>query len=241
MRIIKGIFCIIFALALVAFGFYLDTIGFRENPNKEVNQKLEMIVVDERERNEKLQELIEKTDALSEKMDNIDAKIEEFFVREENKVVDAEVADIEVTEEIESEPEPEYLDNGVGWYSNEKARLTGEITELVGGEEFDKEFLAKITYCEAGATSWECQVYTCSAILNLCDAREESLWRLGHNKDVFSVAPWVDSAEPSDMTYEVVDFVLNGGRVENIKYFRTGDYHTFGIPVCKVGPHYFSM
>ena len=240
MRIIKGIFCIIFALALIAFGFYLDIIGFSENPNEEIHQKLDTIVVDERERNEKLQELIEKTDVLAEKVENVEAKIDELSVPV-TPTTPVEEEPTEAVEEIESEPEPLYIEQGVGWYSNEKARVIGEPTELVGGEEFDREFLAKLTYCEAGATSWECQIYTCSAILNLCDARNESLSSLGHNKNVFSVAPWVDSAEPSELTYEVVNYVLNGGRVENIKYFRTGDYHTFGMPVCKVGPHYFSM
>ena len=39
--------------------------------------------------------------------------------------------------------------------------------EEIEKEENEIEILAKLLFCEAGATSWDCQVYVCSAILNL--------------------------------------------------------------------------
>ena len=107
--------------------------------------------------------------------------------------------------------------------------------------EGDKDFLAKLLYCEAGGTSWKTQVYTCSAILNLSDYTGESVWELGHDSQNFSVAPYVDKATPTSTQYEVIEYVLNGGKIPDICFFRSdGGYHNFGTPVCQVGGHYFS-
>ena len=106
-------------------------------------------------------------------------------------------------------------------------------------EEYD--FLAKLLYCEAGIMGWEGQVYTCSAILNLRDYSGRSIWEMGHDLNTFAVAPWVDYAEPQDMQYEVIDYVLNGGRVPDICFFRTDYYHDFGTPVCQIENVFFSM
>ena len=56
----------------------------------------------------------------------------------------------------------------------------------------------------------------------------------------FEPAPYVDDAEPTAMQYEVIYYVLNGGKIPDICWFRTGHYHDFGTPVAKVGDHYFS-
>jgi hypothetical protein len=117
-----------------------------------------------------------------------------------------------------------------------------EETILVGGYEFNREFLAKMLYREGGAMNWVGQVYTCSAILNFCDVNGRSLWDAGHDPNAFSVAYTVDSAVPTEMNYEVVDYVLSGGRIDEICYFRSGGrYHSFGVPVCEVDGHYFSV
>ena len=138
--------------------------------------------------------------------------------------------------------EPLLLDEGVNWYSDYRVYATGEETTLVGGYDFDREFLAKMLYREGGAMNWVGQVYTCSAILNFCDVHGRSLWNAGHDPNAFSVAYTVDSAVPTKMNYEVVDYVLSGGRVGEICYFRSGGrYHNFGYPVCEVDGHYFSV
>lgn len=102
------------------------------------------------------------------------------------------------------------------------------------------EILAKLLYCEAGNMTWEGQVYTCSAILNLSDEINKSINTMAHEVSLFSVASYVDNAEPTEMQYEVIDYVLKGGRIPEICYFRTDYYHNFGTPVCQVGAHYFS-
>ena len=129
----------------------------------------------------------------------------------------------------------------MNWYSDYRVYPTGKITTTAGGEEFDIDFLAKLLYCEAGGMTWEGQVYTCSAILNFCDVEGRSLWDAGHDRDCFEPAPYVDRAVATTMQYEVIEWVLGGGRIEEISYFRSGGkYHNFGTPVCEVDGHYFS-
>lgn len=135
----------------------------------------------------------------------------------------------------------EIVDSCVNWYSDYRVYPTGKITTTAGGEEFDIDFLAKLLFCEAGGMNWEGQVYTCSAILNFCDVEKRSLWDAGHDINCFEPAPYVDKATPTAVQYEVIDWVLSGGRIEKISYFRSGGkYHDFGTPVCEVDGHYFS-
>ena len=111
-------------------------------------------------------------------------------------------------------------------------------TKIVYFEE--EEILAKLLWCEARNQSWEGQVYTCSAILNYCERNNTSIWDAAHNINSFEPAPYVDDAKPTAMQYEGIYYVLNGGRIPDICWFRTGHYHDFGTPVAKVGDHYFS-
>lgn len=105
----------------------------------------------------------------------------------------------------------------------------------------DPTFLAKLLYCEAGGMGWQGQVYVCSAILNLCDYSNYTIWYSGHIERIFEVAPYVDYAQPLQTQYDVIDYVINqGGRISEIKYFRTDYYHDFGTPVCRIENVYFS-
>ena len=141
-----------------------------------------------------------------------------------------------------TEPAPTYppLD-GINWYSDFRTWVIEEtITTTAGGLEFDKEFLAKLLHEEAGSIEWTGQVYVCSAILNFCDVECVSLWKAGHNPNMFSVASYVDYAKPDQMQYDVIDYVINGGRVYGVTYFRTRHYHNFGTPTCRIENVYFS-
>lgn len=107
-------------------------------------------------------------------------------------------------------------------------------------KKYNIDFLAKLLYAEAGSMGWEGQIYVCSSILNLCEYSGVSVWTAGHNVNMFSVAPYVDSIYPSNTQYEIINHVLSGGRIYGIKYFRTNYYHSFGTPVCNVENVYFS-
>ena len=100
--------------------------------------------------------------------------------------------------------------------------------------EDELEILAKLLYCEAGSMGWEGQVYVCSAILNLSDRSGRSIWNMAHDINTFAVAPWVDTRTATSTQYEVINYVLNGGRIKEICYFREDYYHSFGTPVCKI-------
>ena len=140
-----------------------------------------------------------------------------------------------------TEPQLQLPPEEVKWYGDYRVSAIGTPITFICGEEVDREFLAKMLYAEAGAESWWGKVYTCSAILNHCEVSDMTLWRCGHNANHFAVASYVDRVTPTEECYEVVDYVLNGGRIEEICFFRTKQYHGFGTPVCQVDGHYFSM
>lgn len=138
---------------------------------------------------------------------------------------------------VESTPFPQEIE----WYSDRRVYPLNTVTTAAGGAEIDIDFLAKLLYCEAGNMTKLGKIYTCSAILNFCDEYNLSVWEAGHSKNYFEVAPYVDDAKPTDEEYEVIDHVLNGGRIEEICHFRTKRYHKFGTPICEIDGHYFSI
>ena len=145
---------------------------------------------------------------------------------------------IETQETITTLPKPS---KEVHWYSTYRVYPTFEPTTHAGGAEIDIDFFAKLLYCEAGSMSWEAQVYTASAILNFCDRYNVSMWDAGHNIKQFAVAPYVDEAIPREEQYEVIEYVMSGWRIAEICHFRMNRYHTFGMPICEVDGHYFSV
>lgn len=151
-------------------------------------------------------------------------------------------AQITSTSTATTTPTHSNYEDAISWYSDRRVYATNKITTHAGGEKLDIEFYAKLLHLETDHSkmSWEGMVYTASAILNFCDTYKISVWTAGHDVNSFAVAPYVDQAEPNDYTYEVIDYVLSGGRIEGINHFRTRHYHTFGTPICKVGAHYFS-
>lgn len=168
-------------------------------------------------------------------------------LKKENKNLKNEIINLENTiiEMVAEEKAEEALEEDVEVSAAESVDVqtestgpqspTGEITYTN-----ERDFLAKLLCCEAGGTSWECQVYTCSAILNLSDRNQMSIWDMGHNYNMFAVAYIVDDAVPTQTQYDVIDYVLGGGRIPEICYFRTDYYHPFGTSVCAIDNQYFS-
>lgn len=102
-----------------------------------------------------------------------------------------------------------------------------------------KELIAKMLYCEAGGTSWDCQVATCSAIINFIEHYGGDFVVLD-NSNKFDPAPYYRYKTPTKMNYQVLDYVLSGHLIANIKYFRINHYHNFGTPMFAVDNVYFS-
>lgn len=111
--------------------------------------------------------------------------------------------------------------------------------EVLGEKEY--MILAKLLHSEANIMSWEGQVMICSAILNFCEDRNATIWDCAHIERIFAVAPLVDSAEPTQTNYDVIEYVVcGGGRNVIVLYFRTDHYHDFGTPYCVIDGVYFS-
>lgn len=100
-------------------------------------------------------------------------------------------------------------------------------------------WVAQMLYCEHRGACWEGQVLTCSAIINYCNAHggyEHCLF----DSNCFSPADFFTTVVPNQMQFDVLDYVINGGIIDNVIYFRADHYHDFGTPVCSCDNHYFS-
>lgn len=102
-----------------------------------------------------------------------------------------------------------------------------------------RELLAKMLYCEAGGEGWDCQVATCSAIINFIENYGGDFSVLD-NANKFSPAPYYRYKTPTKTNYQVLDYVLSGHLIANIKYFRIHYYHSFGTPMFAIDNVYFS-
>jgi hypothetical protein len=102
-----------------------------------------------------------------------------------------------------------------------------------------KKLLAKMLYCEARGESWDGQVAACSAIINHIEDNGGDFSVLD-KKNHFSPASYYRDETPNQMQYDVLDYVLSGHLIADIKYFRKHHYHNFGTPMFAVGVHYFS-
>ena len=120
------------------------------------------------------------------------------------------------------------------------AQTTKKVVKTNTNYDDERDILAKLLYCESGGESWNCQVYTCSAILNLSDYYGRSISNMASDVNLFSVAPWVWNSTPTQTQYDVIDHVLSGGRIEDVKWFRMDRYHSFATPVTCIDNTYFS-
>lgn len=132
----------------------------------------------------------------------------------------------------------EERDNALEALAQKEAEDAERAAKLENFEEID--ILAKLLYCEAGGMGYEGQLWVCSAILNLSDYTGRSVWNLAHDEGTMAVAPYVDYARPTAMQYEVIRDVFYGSRIEDVCYFRTLSYHTFGTPMVQIENVFFS-
>lgn len=101
-------------------------------------------------------------------------------------------------------------------------------------EQWEIDFFAKLLYCEAGIMGHEGQFWVASAILNLSEHKGMSIWDMGHDVNLFEVAPWVDEANPTQQQYDIIYEVLNNGWIADVCFFRTNYPHSFGKFMVKI-------
>ena len=94
-------------------------------------------------------------------------------------------------------------------------------------------------YCEAGGQGWDCQVATCSAIINHIEYNNGDFSVLDKSNH-FSPASYYRYKTPTETNWQVVDYVLSGHLIADVKFFQMGSYHSFGTPMFAIEGEYYS-
>lgn len=159
-------------------------------------------------------------------------------IEEDTSVAD-DPSDDETTE-VESTtqaPTPQYIIKAQHYaVPAEEIYFTWPVREYT---EEEKTLLAKMLYCEAGGEGWDCQVATLSGIINHIEHNNGNFGVLDKGNH-FSPASYYRYKTPTKMNWEVLDYVLAGHLIADVKYFQLYGYHSFGTPMFKVGGVYFS-
>ena len=155
----------------------------------------------------------------------------------ESETNEDSTTDSEETTTIEETTAPQYIVKAQHYaVPAEEIYYTSPIREYT---EEQKTLIAKMLYCEAGGEGWDCQVTTCSAIINFIEHYGGNFSVLD-NGNKFSPASYYRYKTPTKMNWEVLDYVLSGHLIANVKYFQLYDYHSFGTPMLKINGVYFS-
>lgn len=156
---------------------------------------------------------------------------------DESETNDDSTTDNEESTTIEETTAPQYIIKAQHYaIPPEEIYFTWPIREYT---EEQKTLIAKMLYCEAGGEGWDCQVVTCSAIINHIEHNGGNFGVLDKGNH-FSPASYYRYKTPTQMNWEVLDYVLSGHLIADVKYFQLYGYHSFGTPMLKVSGVYFS-
>lgn len=115
-----------------------------------------------------------------------------------------------------------------------------EYVREVTGEEYS--LLLRVCMSECGGMygeSLEGKVAVVETVLNRVDLGYGTIEEVITEKNQYST---VDNGDPDETVVEAVNMALIGDMYpDNMIYFRTENYHTFGTPYKKIGNHYFSL
>lgn len=104
------------------------------------------------------------------------------------------------------------------------------------------ELLMRVCMSECGGKygePLEGKVAVVETILNRCEIYDKTIEEVVYEPYQYSVA---DNGEPDETVREAVDIALSGNMYpDDMIYFRTNHYHSFGIPYRQIGSHYFSL
>ena len=85
----------------------------------------------------------------------------------------------------------------------------------------------------------EGKIAVVETILNRCDIYGKSIEEVIYEPYQYSVA---NNGEPDETVEQAVDIALRENIYpDDMIYFRTGNYHSFGEPYKQIGNHYFSL
>ena len=109
--------------------------------------------------------------------------------------------------------------------------------------EREYELLCRVCMSECGGKYGEPlqgKIAVVETILNRVDMGWGTIEEVVTEPYQYSMA---DNGEPDETVYEAVDIALIGSGMfpDNMVYFRTDYYHSFGEPFMQLGAHYFSL
>lgn len=85
----------------------------------------------------------------------------------------------------------------------------------------------------------EGKIAVVETILNRCDIYGKSIDEVVYEPYQYSTS---DNGEPDETVEQAVDIALRENIYpDDMIYFRTGNYHSFGEPYQQIGNHYFSL
>lgn len=165
-----------------------------------------------------------------------------IFVLLINSTTISDKSDVDIEQEVtESCPNS----NICSEEQNETIDITEEQTEdicsyYVTDEEYN--LLLRVCMSECGGKYGEPldgKIAVVETILNRSDIFDMSIEEVVYQPNQYSVA---DNGEPDETVIEAVDIALSSNTYpDDMIYFRTNRYHSFGTPYKKIGSHYFSL
>lgn len=128
---------------------------------------------------------------------------------------------------------------------NEAIDITEEQTEdICSYYVTDKEYdlLLRVCMSECGGKYGEPldgKIAVVETILNRSEIYGKTIEEVVYDQNQYSVA---DNGEPDETVRKAVDIALISNTYpDDMIYFRSGYYHSFGTPYRKIGNHYFSL
>lgn len=115
------------------------------------------------------------------------------------------------------------------------------VTILTVTEE-EYQLLLRVCMSECGGMygePLEGKVAVVETIINRCEIYGKTIKEVVTQPYQYSTA---NNGEPDETVVEAVDIALSGNMYpDDMIYFRTKHYHSFGIPYKQIGNHYFSL
>ena len=115
---------------------------------------------------------------------------------------------------------------------NEETKVTPEEYNL----------LLRVCMSECGGRygePLEGKIAVVETILNRCDIYGKTIEEVVYQPHQYSMA---NNGEPDETVEQAVDIALRENIYpDDMIYFRTGNYHSFGEPYQQIGNHYFSL
>ena len=152
---------------------------------------------------------------------------------ESNEKIEQEVTESCSNSNICSEEQIETIDIT-------EERTENEYSYCITDEEYN--LLLRVCMSECGGKygePLEGKIAVVETILNRSEIYGKTIEEVVYEPNQYSVA---DNGEPDETVREAVDIALSSNTYpDEMIYFRSGYYHSFGTPYRQIGNHYFSL